>query len=60
MSTFLPIELAFLMVPITFAVSFAVVLWYTAKGKTPSRLRYRERYERLELEALYGSGYRGH
>jgi len=58
MSTFLPIELAFLLVPITFAVSYTLVLWYKTKGKTPSGSRFRTRYERLQLEALYGAMYR--
>ncbi len=48
------IALPIIAAPAAWAVAYAVLLLHSTREKTPPR-RGRERYERMQLEALYNS-----
>lgn len=56
MSDLFPIGFVFLAAPVAFAISYGLVILLKTRE---SGARHRKRYERLQLEALYGDvGYR--
>jgi len=59
MNELFPVSLVFLAAPIAFAIGYTLVLLFKVRDRSHYQTRYRTRYERLELEALYGAtGYR--